>query len=135
MKPHIRGVNTHRGQRSTVWRSRCIVGLPLTQRVGELLGVLVQVLMQVIQLSDIPAGHRFKQPIDVKRLAVSLAAVLRLPSNPSVSKNISQTTVRKDSRGSKGRAASYSTLPLWGLIKHSTRGVMSIKKKGESHYL
>lgn len=63
-----------------------MLGVTLTQRVGEFLHVLVQVMMQAAQLTDVPAGHRFKQPVDVKRLAVSLAAVLCLTSNPSANR-------------------------------------------------
>lgn len=56
------------------------MGVTLTQRVGEFLHVLVQVLVQAVQLSHIPAGHCFKQHIDVECLAVSLAILASKPS-------------------------------------------------------
>lgn len=93
------------GQQYIAWCSCCIMGVTLTQRVGEFLHVLVQVLMKAGQLLDVPAGRCFKQPVDVKRLAVSLVVRLRLTSNRSLnSKCFTDNRVTKKLCGSKGQA-------------------------------
>lgn len=60
------------------------MGVTLTQRIGEFLHVLVQVLMKAGQLSGVPAGCCFKQPVDVERPAVPLVVGLRLASDRSL---------------------------------------------------
>lgn len=59
--------------------------LTLTERVGEFLHVLMQVLVQTLQLSDIPVGNCFKQAFNVKSLTVAARAaqlyISNLPAN------------------------------------------------------
>ncbi len=113
------------------------MGLTLTQRVGEFLHVLVQVPMQAVQLPDIPAGHCFKQPVSVKCLAVSLPVVLLLTSNASINKiYYKDNRVAKDTCGSKGQAASHSTLiNTVGLdnTQHPWYNEYSKKRQGSLH--